>query len=120
MCHKIVGIDDLEGWWLDYVIAREICKLHTTVSWMPGGYGASLTVSSDEVEWTRFSPSGLWSDAGPLIGRYKISLQHQDGAGWEASVPNGKIYKDLNPLIAAMKALAHSTGQDTFSIQSYT
>lgn len=117
MTRRKVGIDELEGRWLDYVIAGEVCGLDTTVTWLPGGYGANLAVGSDKKKG--FSPSTQWSDAGPLIVRYSISLNYDESAGWTASVAEGASYTHPLPLIAAMRALALSKVTDGFMVPTY-
>lgn len=38
MGYKTVELEDLEAWWLDYVIGGAVCGYDTHVSWRPGGY----------------------------------------------------------------------------------
>ncbi|MBD8669826.1 DUF2591 family protein [Pseudomonas lurida] len=120
MRYQTVGLNDLEGWWLDYVIAGEVCEYGTNVSWRPGGYGADLTISVRKGPWKKFSPSTLWADAGPLIEEFRISLKHFDQGGWEASLESGESFTHHFPLIAAMKVLAMSKDKDGFQIQMYS
>lgn len=53
-----------------------------------------------------YSPASKWSQAAPLIEKYKVSLVFI-GNEWVATVKNHSS-KNKNPLVAAMKAIISS------------
>ena len=120
MKYKTVGIEDLAGLWLDYVIAGDVCELDTNISWLPGGYSAELTVNRRGEQARKFSPSTLWADAGPLIDSFRISLLHNDDAQWTATIEGGQPYTHHQPLVAAMRALALYKVKGGFTVQTYS
>lgn len=119
MGHKTVELEDLQAWWLDYVIACAVCGYDAHVSWLPGGHGADFKVSTRNGLPRSFSPSKLWSDAGPLIEKFGISLQHIDQGSWKASLETGDSYTHDLPLIATMRALALSMVKGGYQIPTY-
>ncbi|MEE4683635.1 phage protein NinX family protein [Pseudomonas alliivorans] len=109
MGRKSVEIEELDGWWLDYVVGQQVCGRKPHIIWAAGGSGLiSIKFQERGGKVAEFSPHSNWSDAGPLIEQFKISLKYDGISGWIATVEGGKSWTDFSPLLAAMRALIAS------------
>lgn len=109
MPEKKVGIEELDGWWIDYVVGQQVCGLKPHILWTAGGPGIiSLKFQERGGTEVEFFPSTRWADGGPLLERFNISLNRAGDSGWTASVEGGESWSDFSPLRAAMLALIAS------------
>ncbi|WP_392889689.1 phage protein NinX family protein [Pseudomonas migulae] len=119
MGYKAVEIDELKGWWIDYVVGTQVCNRRAHILWAAGGYGADLTFEDGNGKRLKFSPSTSWGDAGPLLEEFKVSMKYEGNKGWTASVEGGDSHTHLFPLHAAMFALITSKVKDGYRVPTY-
>jgi hypothetical protein len=94
---------ELEGAALDWAVAK--CEAHPNISGLHPDGGVRI------ISGTRFNPSGLWSDGGPIIEREEIAVVYRAGGYWLAYTPESKPSADGTgpiPLIAAMRCYVAS------------
>ncbi|NMZ25023.1 DUF2591 family protein [Pseudomonas proteolytica] len=120
MGQKAVGIEELEGWWIDYVVGQQVCDRKPHILWAAGGAGIiHLKFQERNSEAVEFHPSTRWADGGPLLEQFNISLKCDGVSGWTASVEGGKSWSDFFPLRAAMLALIASKIEGDCYIPTY-
>lgn len=119
MSYKKVGIEELKGWWVDYVVGSAICNRRAHIQWAAGGYGADVTFEDRDGKRVKFSPSTSWSDAGAIIEQFRISLRFEASEGWVATVPGGETFTDVSPLRAVVFALITSKVKDGYTVPVY-
>ena len=94
---------DLTGAALDWAVGKCV---HKHIRFWPNGQVEFLHPNT---EWTTFTPSINWSQAGPIIEQEKISLDADNSPDWLGMTPNGKIHNTgPTPLIAAMRCYVAS------------
>ncbi|MGS0546612.1 DUF2591 family protein [Pseudomonas sp. Y5-11] len=115
-----VSIEELEGWWIDFVVGQRVCNRKPHITWAPGGQSIlSLQFEERSGKKAEFFPSSRWADGGPLIEQFKISLKYDGVSGWTATVEDGKSWSDFFPLRAAMLALIASKIEGDHLIPTY-
>lgn len=119
MSYKKVGIEELKGWRVDYVVGSAICNRRAHIQWAAGGYGADVTFEDRDGKRVKFSPSTSWSDAGAIIEQFRISLRFEASEGWVAAVPGGETFTDVSPLRAVVFALITSKVKDGYMVPVY-
>jgi len=120
MGQKAVSINELEGWWIDYVVGQQVCDRKPHIHWTAGGPGIiSLKFQERGGKEVEFYPSTRWADCGPLLEQFDISLKCNGASGWTASVEGGESWSDLSPMRAAMLALIASKIEGDCFIPTY-
>jgi hypothetical protein len=98
--------DELEGPLLDLAVAKAIglrAVIHKVDNAIAPFFECCVLNGCGRLQY-QYTPSRCWSQGGPLIEEYLISLTER-GETWAAYAPGGHLAEAATPLLAAMRAL---------------
>ncbi|MNM86079.1 hypothetical protein D3C76_482370 [compost metagenome] len=115
MSSEMMKIASLSGVNLDYAVTAYVLKYPLIVDFMPGGRRTIFTNIRGVQK--QFSPSSFWSEAGPLIQQFGVSLICGTEGKWTAWVEESSRFESSDPIEAALRALVSHKNPGTDEVE---